>query len=129
MNHNVEEKTFTIDSTDAESEVFEITVAAKVEFPTDYTKTATETLVESFTFELTVDSGVDCATEGEIENFVLAEMRTSVFGGAVEQFLPTITEKTGECGKIAVEIVQSEIHAAYLSFDKDTGLLTLKPED
>ena len=121
VSHNTDLKNFIVESDDASSETYLMTVTSTIEVPTDYTYSSYETLSQSFTFNLIVDNPneVDCETDAEIEEFVLLPMQTSIFGELTEQTLPPITEKTGECGEIALEIVQAATFSTYLNLVQD----------
>ena len=119
--HNTDLKNFLVESDDASSETYLMTVTSTIEVPTDYTYSSYETLTQSFTFSLIVDNPneVDCETDAEIEEFALSPMQTSVYGELTEQILPPISEKTGECGDIALEIVEAATFSKYLNLDQE----------
>ena len=73
MVHDPVNRQFIINSIDADSEEFEVTVTGTVQYATDYTKSKFQTVEESFTFLLVVENPVICP-EATINPFILNDM-------------------------------------------------------
>ena len=129
MVHDPRNRQFLINSNDADSEEFEITVIGSIQYATDFTNSNFETVEESFTFLLVVDNPVICP-EATINPFVLNDMSVFAMGISAEQSLPTVTDSAeGECGAIAYEIINEEAYADYLAFDPSSKKLVLESSD
>mgnify|MGYP000975209680 CR=1 FL=1 len=99
MVHDEANRKFVIEAEVAKSQTYSVTVSSTLEFPTDFTRTAMQTMEASFTFELTVADA--CETDASLESFALAGMTTFVYGEVTEQVVPSVLEATGLCGDVA----------------------------
>ena len=126
MVHDPGNRQFVINSNDADSEEFEITVTGSVQYATDFTNSNFQTVEESFTFLLVVENPVICP-EATINPFIVNDMSVFAMGVSTEQMLPTVTDSAeGECGDITFEIVNEEAYADFLALDTATNKLILE---